>query len=170
MEYNIRSVLGVGQERPLGKDWFESCAHVPQGAERVCYFWQPTWWGHALRSADARLGSSAFKQMGDACRALKRGELRDGCFEGIGVSALNTGRSLADGISGCAEASEDPYAHALCITSIARYIALASVADQGRSVCLDLPALYKDMCVHDIENASPSSSYIGEKLLMEKAI
>ncbi len=170
MEYNVRTLLGVGQERPLEQDWFESCRDIPRSAERSCYFWQPTWWGRVLRTADRSLEKTAIEQMSEQCRMVSNKELRAVCFEGIGVSALNTGRSLNDGVSGCSFVGTDMRDRALCLTSVARYIELDNGRDTGRPVCLGLTGAYQEGCLRDIGNTSTTTSYFGEKLSIESVL
>lgn len=168
MEYNIRRHLGSGYERPIGEDWFDPCEQVSKSARRVCYFWQPTWWRYKLSSADHSLSPSALGRMGTRCRTVRNKDLNDACFEGIGVSALNAGRTTNDGISACGHVGEDIREQALCRTSVARYIALVHGTEQGRSLCLGLAGAYQESCLSAIESASPEGSYIGEVFPFEK--
>lgn len=168
MEYNLRRLLGTDQERPLGEDWFDPCEHVSKSARRVCYFWQPTLMAHKLKSPGQSLTPAALGTMGEKCRTIREKELRAVCFEGIGVSALNTGRSLNDGVSACTFIGSDEHDQALCRTSVARYIAFVQGTDQGRSVCLGLTGAYRQGCLQDVGNATLEKSYIGDVLVSEK--
>lgn len=169
MEYNMRTLMGDARRvRTFGKDWFDPCDQMPMSAQRVCYFWQPTWWRSELQSADQSLSPSALGRMGKKCSTVTDKELSMACFEGIGVSALNAGRSTNDGVSACAFVSGDMHDQALCRTSVARLVALLSGFDEGRSVCLGLSGAYQEGCLRVIGSANPEESYLGEVLPFEK--
>lgn len=169
MEYHMQTLLADARRvGTMGKNWFEPCDQLPATTARVCYFWQPTWWRSELQSADQSLSPSALDRMGTQCRTVSDTNLSAACFEGIGVSALNAGRTTADGVTACSFVSTDTHDQALCRTSVARLVRLLQGLEEGRSVCLGLSETYQASCLRVIERASPEESYLGEALPFEK--
>lgn len=165
MEYNMRTLLGDDHPlRSIGGDWFEPCSRLSKPVQRVCYFWQPTWWRGELSSSDSTLSPSALKRIGDTCRTVKDTDLKDSCIEGAGVSALNAARTTEDGVASCALLSPDTRDQALCRTSVARLVALLHGFDQGRSICQGLTGKYTEGCLFVLKNTSKEKSYLGEPL------
>lgn len=171
MEYNMRTLLGDARSvRTMEADWFEPCGQLPKSAQRVCYFWQPTWWRSFLQSADQTLSPSALGAMGEHCRAIRDRALSDACFEGVGVSALNASRTTEEGLAACTSVSNDMRDQARCRTSAARLVALLQGTELGRLACFGLAGAYSDSCIRVVERANPETSYLGEVLPFEKTI
>lgn len=123
MEYNIRRMLGEGNEavRPVEMQSPQGpCMEVAPDVRKDCAFQLPLWWRVAIPN-QGRESLQIYADMGTLCRNLPSQDLISSCVKGLGIPATwfeeFAPKKVADA---CASASKDGAEKLFCLSEAAQ--------------------------------------------------
>ncbi len=136
MEYNIRTMTGLYNVRPLDDALFAPCDMFSGAVAESCMYYQPQWWWSVLPEGKSSDKSVVFTRMVSLCRG--RLEQR-ACLEGVGLMVpASVSYDSVRAISLCKDVTDSLNEDAYCASGAAFVFAGTSREVQAQAVCASL--------------------------------